>query len=436
MNRFKVKYKNWNTIIENFQFYVFILVVVIMPFTKTYLPHIMFLWVLSGALNFDWDKLKLFKTYKLLIFPIIFFLTLLFGLFYSDDLKNGVFDLEVKLSLFFLPFVTLFLKQRIRNNHRLVLKLFVFSNLIASLACLWVAFNNSLQIGEAGNIIIETSAWPTLTQGLSIIKLINLRYSYFSYNYLSVFHHSTYFSIYILFSIISLIYLLRSMARRKFGYYILIIFFSIFLWLLGSRAAYFTYLILLAVFLVILILRLKKYWIGLGVLALGIFLSIVVLPNSQIRKNINETLELVKDKPLNENSDIRLWLWKSGLEVFQENFWFGVGTGDIDEALNNKYVEYDLKLADEHNYNAHNQYLDTALKLGVVGLALLLFWIGYTLYITAQKKQFLFFFFMLILAINFMFEVMLNTIAGVSFFAFFYSLLYAIYNTGEIKKVG
>jgi O-antigen ligase len=214
-------------------------------------------------------------------------------------------------------------------------------------------------------------------------------------------------------------------------YYALIIYFSVFLVLLGSRAAYITYLLILIIFFIKQIVKYKKIRILLLGFVSVFFLLLVVFSNNKIHKNIQQTITITNTKSLDEDSDIRLWLWKSSLEIFEDNIWFGVGTGDIDEALHQKYVENNIKLAEEHNYNAHNQYLDTALKLGVVGLSLFLFWIGYTLYVTAKRKQFLFFYFMLIFAINFMFEVMLNSIAGVGFFAFFYSLLYAKYNIKE-----
>ncbi|MCD4834392.1 MAG: O-antigen ligase family protein, partial [Bacteroidales bacterium] len=110
---------------------------------------------------------------------------------------------------------------------------------------------------------------------------------------------------------------------------------------------------------------------------------------------------------------------------------FGVGTGDIDEVMKKKYQDYDLTEAQEHNFNAHNQYLDVAVKLGLVGLVLIFGWIITILVIAIRRKQFLFFYFGLILFINFFFEAMLNTIAGVSFVVFFYSLLYSMYNSVE-----
>jgi len=433
ISRLKSKNDIWHVIKNNFQLYVFILLALLLPFTKTYLPYLMFLWVMSGVLAIHKISKNYHKSFILLLLPVVFYSVHIIGFIYTQDIKNGLFDLEMKLSIIFIPVVVFFITDKVKANYRVLLKLFVYGNLGASLVCLLFAINNTVVFTESG-ISIEHMVWPTITKGLSFFQLINQRFSYFSYGFLSIFHHPTYFSIYILFSIVILVYLIRSAQKKRTGYYFLIIYFTIFLWLLGSRAAFLTYLVSLSSFFIILIVRFKRYWIGLFLLVAGIFLSIVVFSNLQIQKNINETLEIVKDKPLNEHSDIRLWLWKSGFEIFQDNLWVGVGTGDINSALNKKYEEYNLKLANEHNLNAHNQYLDTSLKLGAVGLTILLGWIIFTFYITIKRKQFLFFYFMLIISINFLFEVILNSIAGVAFFAFFYSLLFSVYNRSQVEE--
>lgn len=425
----------WRFIRSDLQYYIFLIFAFFMPFTKEYLPYIMFLWVLSGVLAIHKVNRQSFENKILLLFPLFFFLIHVIGLIYSTNFRNGLFDLEVKLSILFIPIVSIFITGKVRLNYRLLFKLFVFGNLIASIICLVLAFLNSVQISEAGAYIFETSAWPTVTQNLGFIQLINQRLSNFSYVYLSILIHPTYFSVYLMFSLAILVYLIRSSKKRHVLYYALIIYFSIFIWLLGSRAGYITYLISFFSFILIIILKFKKYWLGIGAFVIGVSLALLVLTNSQIIKNIKETANIVENnQSLTKDSDIRLWLWKSGMEVFQEHPFFGVGTGDIDEFLNKKYQGYGLTDADLHNYNTHNQYIDVAIKLGVVGLIVFLSWMITTLIITIKKKQFLFFYFTLILFINFFFETMLNSLAGIGFFAFFYTLLYSMYNSNKVKE--
>lgn len=412
----------------NYQYIAFLLFVFLLPFTKKYLPYIIFLWVLTGLFSIRRIELKSFKYKILLILPFLFFLIHVIGFIYSDNLKSGLFDLEVKLSILFIPIISIFITEKVKINFRFILKIFVFGNLITSIICLIIAFSNSIHVNEFGNILFEPSYWLEF-RDLSFFQLINERASFFSYLILSVFHHPSYFSVYILFSIATLVYLIRSSKKRLFGYYGLIIYFSIFIWLLGSRAGYITYLISFFSFIFIIILKFKKYWIGVGSLVIGVLLALIVLTNSQINKNIKETTNIVEyNQSLTNDSDMRLWIWKSGIEVFKDHFIFGVGTGDIDEFLNKKYQEYNLKDAELHHYNTHNQYLDVAIKFGIVGFIIFFAWIITIFLVSIKKKQFLFFYFGLIIFINFFFETMLNTIAGVGFVSFFYALLYSMYN--------
>ncbi|MFC2152109.1 O-antigen ligase family protein, partial [Bacteroidota bacterium] len=398
---------------SDFQFYIFLLVSILMPLTKKYLPMMMALWVLSGLISIRRIKMESYKNMILIAFPLLFYLVHCIGVLYSNDLNNGLFDLEVKLTILFIPFVTYFMTDKIKLNYRLILKVFIAGNFIASIICIIYALNSSIQFTDTGSLILETSSWPTVTEGMSFFQLINHRFSYFSYNYLSKIHHPSYYSIYIIFTITILVYCIKTSKKRNIGYYILILYFSLFIWLLGSRAAYITYLICFLSFFFITILHYKKHWIGIVILILGIFLTIIIMKNSQIIKNIKETTDIVENgQVLTKDSDIRLWLWKSGIEVFMENPIFGVGTGDIDKEMKEKYEKYELLMAQKLKYNTHNQFLDVAVKLGVLGLISLIGWILVTMIKSIREKQFLLFYFILIITINFFFEVILNTIAG------------------------
>lgn len=420
--------KLYYSIRNNLQYYIFIIVAICIPLTRKYLPILMFLLILSSLVSIRKINILSFKNLSLVLFPVLFFVIHVFGIFYSDNLKEGLSDLEGKLSFLLLPIVVIFITDKVKNNFQIILKSFVFGNIIASIVCLVFAFYNSINVNELGDLIFEASVWPTSTKDFNSIQLISSRYSYFSYDYLSIIHHPSYFSMYIIFSIVIIVYLIRSSKRNHFLYYITIFHFSVFIWLLGSRAAFLTYLICLFSFCLIVIIKYRKYWMGLIILILGIALISLTLSNKRIKNNINETAKLIRNNEyLNEKSDIRLWLWKLGIEVFEDNILIGVGTGDVDDIMKSKYLEYNLTEAYDRNLNAHNQYIDTAVKLGVFGLVILLVWLFSILWLAIKQKQFLFFFFGLILFINFFFEAMLDTIAGISFIVFFYSLLYTIY---------
>ncbi len=413
---------------NDFQFYIFLLVAFFMPLTKEYLPYLMFLWVFSGVIvirkvEFNLTLIQWF----LIMMPAIFYLFHVIGMIHTSDFQNGLFDLEIKLSFLFAPVVILFLTDKVKNNFRPILKSFILGNIVALLICSFYAFDHSLITNEAGELVFEPSYWSS-ERDLNFFQLIHKRYSHFSYGFLSFIHYPSYFSMYVLFILCMVIYLYRKYDNRRtvksiLVFSLIIIFLSIMIWFLGSRAGF---LSLIAVFVgigIVLLLKTQRYLVSLGFI-IGGFVLLSYFMSPQLKDNIQEVVNQVENQQeLTSESDIRLWLWKSGIEVLKENYLWGVGTGDIKIEMKEKYHQYNLPLAEEKNYNLHNQYLDSAVSLGLIGLLILSFWIVLMFIYAIKTKDFLLFFFTLIVSIQFMFESMLNSIAGISFILFFYSLL-------------
>lgn len=417
---------------EDAQFYIFLIIALFIPITKSYLPVLMFLWVLFSIVPARKISISDYRNILLIIFPLVFYLIHVVGLIYSDNTASGLFDLEVKLSALIIPFSILFMTKRVKMNLQLILRLFVIGNVIASIACLVHAYFDSMQMNEMGQRIYEFSIWPDQTEGYSFFRLIRIGYSKFSDVYLSYIHHPSYYSMYILFSIVIIIEWVRE-KKNVILNILIIIYFTAFLFLLGSRAAAITALVVFILYLLLYIFRTRKYFVGIGILLVGLVFSTIIISKTRLGHNIHETIEILKDKKdLDPKSDIRLWLWKSGLEIIENNMILGVGTGDINDALHKQYAEYNLQGAYDSNLNVHNQYLDIAVKFGLVGLIIFIGWMVYSIYYAYKKNQYLFLFFMVIVSINFLFESMLNTIAGVAFLAFWYSILYYNYSANKI----
>jgi len=413
---------------QNFQLFIFLLVAFLMPLTKDFLPLLMFLWVISGLLSIRKIQFNLSTLQRLLVLmPGIFYLFHVIGMVHTTDLQRGWFDLEVKLSFLFAPVVMLFLTDKVKQNANLVVKAFILGNLVALVICLLRAMDHSFITNEMGQLVFEPSYW-NLEQDLTFFQLIMKRYSHFSYSFLSFIHNPSYFSMYVLFTICITIYLYRKYDKRKtlnstlvFG--LMLFFLTLMIWLLASRAGFIAFA---AVFLgvsIFFMFKTQKFLVSLGIITIG-FILIIVFMSPKLEKNFQEVIHQVENKQeLTSDSDIRLWLWKSGIEVYKENYLWGVGTGDTKLEMKSKYHQYNLSIAEEKGYNLHNQYLESALKLGIFGVLILLFWLVSTLIYAITTKNFLLFFLMLIVSVHFMFESMMNSIAGVSFFMFFYSLL-------------
>ena len=124
------------------------------------------------------------------------------------------------------------------------------------------------------------------------------------------------------------------------------------------------------------------------------------------------------------SKESRLVIWKSSLHIARHNLAFGVGTGDIQDELNKEYkLMADKDLAVENNLNAHNQYLEVLIENGCIGILLFLSLFAMMIYISVREGNLIYLIFTLIVFVSFMFETMLNRLAGVSFFSIFSFLL-------------
>ena len=87
-----------------------------------------------------------------------------------------------------------------------------------------------------------------------------------------------------------------------------------------------------------------------------------------------------------------------------------------------------MKEAAERQLNCHNQFFETFLAIGFIGYLFLAAYFITGLYLGYKRKSFLYFVFTLICGAHFMVESMLETQAGVVFFAFFNSLFFTQLN--------
>ncbi|MCB0760974.1 MAG: O-antigen ligase family protein [Flavobacteriales bacterium] len=119
----------------------------------------------------------------------------------------------------------------------------------------------------------------------------------------------------------------------------------------------------------------------------------------------------------------RIEYWKAALRIIAQHPWIGVGTGDVQDSFDRMYAEMDTPLAEQYHLRAHNQYLTSALTLGIP-IALLFLWLIIRLTLRAyRKRQIPALLFLVVSLLSFIPEDTLETQAGVSFFAFFIAVL-------------
>lgn len=134
-----------------------------------------------------------------------------------------------------------------------------------------------------------------------------------------------------------------------------------------------------------------------------------------------------KSKAVTGN-DVRLIMWTVSAQEFA-NHPFGVGTGNVDDHLSwqlSKHGQYEIaKQDDKHavRYNPHNQYLQTGMETGIIGLVIFLLIIGSSIVFAWKHKNWILLILALNLAFNSLFESMLQRESGLIFYTFWTCVL-------------
>ena len=326
------------------------------------------------------------------------------GMIYSQNTVYGFTDLQVKLSILLLPVVT-----SCFEISRIQLKRILFAFLAGCIT--------------SGIFCIASACYDYFI----------LHKNSFLYEAFSFLLHPTYFAMYLCFAICIVFRELFETGkigkRLRIKFLALLVFFIVLIILLSSKAG-------LICSGLVLIFSLGRYAALTGMyrqalVYAALFSSVYVLffgfiiPAGMSRIATSE--KILMQGPIEnttvESSSVRIVIWKTGLGLLKENYLFGTGTGDVKDALVKAYHDNGVTHAYERKLNAHNQYLQTFLAIGIAGFVLLICFFAIPFAAATRGKDYLLLMLIAILAFNFLFESMLETQAGVVFTSFFCSLL-------------
>ncbi|PLX10154.1 MAG: hypothetical protein C0594_05275 [Marinilabiliales bacterium] len=413
--------------ISRLLYWVILLYAFALPLYKHLIPYVIAVWIVLWLIQGDYKKhFKHLVNSKLLFVLFGFFLLHVFSLFYSDNQNEALSDLQVKLPIFLMPLLLITSIDFHAYKFKNVFRSFTIGNFLAAIICLAYAIYRSLSYQ---NGILEFDA-TVLDNGYSFFQSVNYGGNYFFYVEFSVFHHPSYFSMYIGLSIVFLLYEIinfrkfRTGSLQLAGQIALLTFFLFIVFLLNSRAGIIAVsLVALSSLISLAIRKLKPIVVIMFLAIVGLF--IVTVSYSYRFRSISEMNfareEIQPEKA--DGSELRLMLWYSTIELIKDHPVYGTGIGDSHDLQLEYYTETGLKRAAEKRMNAHNQFLDTSLELGIPGFFLLLFLFIGALILALKQRSFLLIQFLILVLISFTFESMLNTQSGVQFFSFFYSFL-------------
>ncbi len=404
--------------------YIVYIIVFNIPLYIEYIPPFIILWAIfmfiEGGLI---RKFKEVSTDKKIYFiaSILFFILVPMGLLWTNNIKSGLSIVEEKLSLLAFPVLFLGANKLIIKNKINILKFFIWGNFFASIMCIIGALYKSISF-EDGKMLFDA----VVLKGNNYTFFNSIIYggNYFFYTELSLFHHPTYFSAFLCMSLFFLYFILKNKEYNnnffKRLYIFIFLFFIFIVVLLSSKAALIVLFIILAAGLILFVKNSKSKIIKFVSVFFLIILAIIIFINPRVKGTWNEITNYKKDKIPRYSVSARFVLWNNSLKLIKQNFIYGVGTGDVkDELMKELASDKRNKVITDKQLNCHNQYLETFVGHGVIGFLLLLFIMIYPLKIVRNDFRLLYIGFIIIVGVNFLFETMLNTFAGILFFTFF-----------------
>lgn len=355
-------------------------------------------WIVEG--NFK-SKFSAVSNKPVLYVFISLYLFYLIGMLYSSNKSYGWADLQTKLSLLIFPiiFSTSALNEKQVST---ILRSFVSGVFAVSLSLL----------------------------GRAIYLYFTEQVNYFYYVDFSYFLHPSYFGMFVNLAMLLILFNKIQLSSNSLLLKIIsLLFLLVIIVLLSSKLALLSSLLIIMISGINYIISSKKYKVGFLLLFafLGsIFILIKAVPelNARIQNAITALNSNSVDKSNSESNAVRMLVWNAASDALIQNGALGVGTGDVKDELFKQYELKGYSGALEHKLNAHNQFLQTGVALGFVGLIVFLATFLVPIYFSWRYQNYLFISFSLLVLLNCLTESMLEAEAGVIFISFFQSLLF------------
>ncbi len=340
---------------------------------------------------------------------LLFFMLYGVGCLYSDDPSLAGFELQKRLGFVFFPILFALMPLPSWNVYKRILDAFVLGALSACLLGYYSALTSYFGSDDPA---------PHLLYG----------------DHFAVGVHRGYLAMYLLFALLILIdpllrgYWSKSRCQRIRGSVLALIILSG-IFLTASRTALLTLPLLVLVF----VMRSKRVAVQkrllliLGIfLLLGGFLALFPKNLGRFEKVFNlqqESFEPLGPEERGGSVRNRLMIWSVGWDLYKEHWLVGVGTADDDPALRKAYQEQGYEHLYEKRSDAHCQFLQTAITLGLPGILFLLLIFLKAGFEGLSGNQLLLGA-CVILFVNALFESVLERQAGILFLSYFFPLLY------------
>lgn len=316
------------------------------------------------------EKWSLLKQSPHLWTIVLFFIWLWVSLFLSENKSRGFRYMDTRLSLFYLP-VSMGLLSLTRMWRNKALLIFSWVTTAAMLYCLLVAAQAAHRLNDASLLYNDSLTLPLYRQSAYVALLVNI----------ALFVQGWWL-------------FMSPLSRvKKTLLFVNIIFLLVASYLLASRNMLLVLCVGTVGFVGYYIFSKKAYLVGFTLL-LGLFMVVFavfkIFPKTGNRfKEFTYTrydynnqgkeshYNMAVDSTQWNGVNLRLAIWSCGWELFKRQPLAGVGLGDKQDALFEKYKEKQFAFAYATKKSVHSNFVDVLYSTGAIGF--LLFFAGWVL---------------------------------------------------------
>ncbi|MES2590504.1 MAG: O-antigen ligase family protein [Bacteroidota bacterium] len=410
-----------------------VMVAITLPFANLMINTIsiwalIFFWLISNSLK---EKIQLLKNNKLIWLFSSLFIMYGVGLLYGD-LQLGLFEIEKRLSLLIFPIVIGTAPLISSKKLNITLISFSLSCVLISLICLI----NTFYINYSQGIDFFSDKFYTVNS-YGTIYTYNNSWLFSNENLTKTYgFHPSYFSVYTIFSIFILIYTLIKNGNlgklAKSLIVVAIVHLLIFNFFLASRIGILSLFILLISAMLFYAHKKEKLLKGFVITFLFVLTVVSFLQLfTPIREKFKSLVSSSAENFQFSGGSSRFQLLESVFVVIKDNVLIGVGTGDLQPALQKIYESENFIIPFRYQHNPHNQFLDIAATLGILGSLFFLISLLYPMYLSYKTNNYLYLIFILLFVFLSLVECPLAMQKGVVWYAFFNSL----FAFNSLKKV-
>ncbi|MGO3184534.1 MAG: O-antigen ligase family protein [Aequorivita sp.] len=270
----------------------------------------------------------------------------------------------------------------------------------------------------------------------SLYNIFNSHYSYLSLSEGTIGLHSTYYAYLIIIATMFVVNFLLNEKRLRLRilYFVLIGYFTFFVFHLSARLPIAVLFLFYNLAIIYYFIKQKQVFKGIIFLIALYLVSGVFVYNVRItRYRFQQLTEFTySDGTHYEDGKNKQLQWQSGIEA-NNNFLLGNGIGDANQSIFDSYINNGLNDYAEKEYNAHNQYIQTYVGMGIIGLLALLLIFSFFLLEFYKMRFPLGFVFLLLTSILYITESFLERQHGIVTLVFFVCF-FMVQNTTRLKE--